>query len=86
MVVAVPFPAVIERHHKEVLPFQDFDDLRRVGRSDNGVAQRGAEPAEYGRPGQEPPDTGRLPAQDLLGQEVDNEPVAAGEVTHESRG
>lgn len=86
MVVAIPFPVVIQGHHKEILAFQDFDDLRRVRRSDNGVAQGGAEPGQYGGPGEEPADLGRLPAQYLFGQEVDNEPVAAGEVTHEFGG
>jgi hypothetical protein len=62
MVVAIPFPVVIQGHHKEILAFQDFDDLRRVRRSDNGVAQGGAEPGQYGGPGEEPADLGRLPA------------------------
>ena len=83
MVVAVPLPGVIEWHDEEILSLQDFDDLRRVGRSDHRVAQRRAEPVEDGRPGQELPGLLRLTAEYLLGQEVDDEAVVAGELADE---
>ena len=56
MVIAVPLPVVVKRHEEQVLAFEHVDDLRSVGRADDGVAQRGAEPAQNGGPRQELPD------------------------------
>jgi hypothetical protein len=69
MVEAVPLPFVIEWHEEQVVTLDDFDDLRRVSRPSDGVAQRGAEPVEDGGPGHEQPDLLGLAAQYLLGQD-----------------
>ena len=50
-----------------------------VGAAGDGVAQRPGEPVEDGGAEQEVADLARLPGQHLVGQVVDDEPVAAGE-------
>ena len=84
MVIAVPLPIVIKRHEEEVLPLEDVDDLRRVDRADDGVAQRRAEPAENGGAREELADLARLAAEYLLGEIVNDEPVVASELADES--
>src|SRR6202034_4505240 len=83
MVIAVPLPMVIKRHEEEVLPLEDVDDLRRVGRADDGVAQRRAEPAENGGAREEMADLARLAAESLYREIVNDEPVVAGELADE---
>src|ERR1039457_6245441 len=77
-VVAEPPPILVKWHDEEILSLQDLDDLRRVGRPDNRVAQRRTEAVENGRPREELPHLIRLAAEHLLGQKVDDEPVVAG--------
>jgi hypothetical protein len=83
MVVAEPLARVVERHDEEIFPLEHVDDRGRAGRPVNGFAERGAEAAENRGPREELPDFGRLPAQDLLSQEVDDEPAVAGEMVDE---
>src|SRR5580704_18716393 len=83
MVVAVPQPFVVQWHNEKVVMFDDINDLRRVGRPGDGVAQRCTEPVQNGGPGQELPDLGGLAAEHFFRQEVDNEAVVAGELADE---
>ncbi|MGH3232412.1 MAG: hypothetical protein ACRDOH_03980 [Streptosporangiaceae bacterium] len=83
-VITEPLPDLVERHDEQVLPVQDADNLRRVGRPDDGIAERRAETAENGRPREELADVGRLAAEHLLGQEVGDKPVVAAELADES--
>src|SRR6516225_7277104 len=83
VVVSVPLQGVVQRHDEQVFPLEDLDQVRRAGRFGDGVAQRRAEPAEDGGPGEKLPYLARLAAQYLFGQEVDDEPVVAVELADE---
>src|SRR6266498_1139134 len=52
VVIAEPLPILVKWHDEEVLAVQHLDDLARVGRSDDGVAQRRTESAENRGPGE----------------------------------
>src|SRR5262249_51757247 len=75
VVVPEPLPGVIERDYEQVFTLEDVQNPHRVGRPGDGVAERGAEPAEDGGPRQELTYLAWLAAEHLLGQEVDHEPV-----------
>jgi len=82
-VIAEPPASIVERDNEQVFPVEDVDDLCRAGRTDHGIAERRAKPAENGCPHEELPDLGRLAAEHLLGQEVGDEPVVAAELADE---
>src|SRR5271165_2734648 len=83
MVIAVPLPMLVQRYDKEILPLQSSDYFHRVGRPGHRITERRTESVENGRPSQELPDIARQAAEYLLGEEVDNEPVVAGELADE---
>ena len=83
VVVPVPLPVVVEWHQEEILPVEHLDDPRGTRRPGDHVAERGAEPGQHRGPGQELLDLGGLAAEHLLGQEVHDEPVVAGELPDE---
>src|SRR5690348_13375420 len=80
VVISVPLPGVVQRDDEQVFPLEDLDQVRRAGRFGDGGAQRRAEPAEDGGPGEKLLHLARLAAQYLLSQEIDDEPVVAGEL------
>ena len=82
-VIAEPLPRVIKRHDEEIFTFEYVDDLGRIVRPDNGIAQRRAEPAENRGARKESPGLGRLAAEYLLGQEVDDKSIVASEFADE---
>src|SRR5271169_6605718 len=83
MVIAVPLAVIVERYEEEVLALQEVNDICRVSGPGNRVAQRRAEPVQHGRPREEPPDVARLPAEHLLAEKVDDEPIVAAELADE---
>src|SRR5260370_13619515 len=60
VVIAVPLPDLVKGHDEEVLALEDADDLRRVRRPGDGVAEWRAEPVENGGPHEELPDVGGI--------------------------
>ncbi len=79
VVVAVPPPLVVERHHEQVAPLQRLQHLRAAGVRGHRVAQRAGEAFEHGGAEQEVADVGRLLVQHLRHQVVDDVAVVAGE-------
>ena len=70
---------MVERDHEQVAAFQVLQHLRAVGAAGDGVAQGPGESVEDGGAEQEVADALGLPGQHLVGEVVDDEPVAAGE-------
>jgi len=83
MVITEPLPALVERDQEQVLALEQLDDRGRVRRAGDGVTERRAEPGEDGGPRQEPAHLLRLLAEHVVHQEIDDEPVVAGELAHE---
>ena len=85
VVVAVPRTLGVQRDQEQVVPLQVREHRGAPALSADGVAQGAGEPVEHRGPQQEVADVGRLTRQDLVGQVVQDEPVAAGERLDEVR-
>ena len=79
VVVAVPGALGVERDNEEVSPLEVRQRPRALGAAGDGVAQRAVEPVEDGGAEQEVANLRGLPGKNLVGQVVDDEPVATGE-------
>ena len=77
-VVSVPLAVSIQWDDEEVGPLERFQDGRRPGAAEHGVAQRPGQPIEDRGPDQERPPVGGQSIQHLRGEEVDDVPVVAG--------
>ena len=84
MVVAPPAPDIVELHHEQAGPVHLFEQFLAVVAAGDRVAQRPAEAFQHRRL-EEEVRRSRLPFEDLLGQVVQDVPVAAGEGGHEAR-
>ena len=84
VVVAVPAPAVVERHQEQVGPVEGLQHRLAVVLAGDGVAQRAAQPAQDRGLQQEAPDLLGLTLQHLLGQVVDDVAVVPGEARDEA--
>jgi hypothetical protein len=83
VMIAVPLPALVQRCQEEVLSLEHRYDRGRVGQAGDGIAQRTAESAENRGPGEKLADLVWLMAEHVLDQEIDDEPVVAGELADE---
>src|SRR5829696_3311665 len=83
VVVAVPGALVVE-HNEEVATLEIRQRLPTLGAAGGGVAQPPVESVEDGGAEQEVTNLRGLPGQNLVGQVVDDEPVAAGERRNEA--
>jgi hypothetical protein len=79
VVVAVPLPAVVERHQEQVGVLQAHEPAPAPRAAGDGVAQRPGESFEDRRLEQEAPDVLGQARQHLLGEVVDDVAVVAGE-------
>ena len=79
VVVAVPGALRVERDDEEVAALEVLQHPGAVGAAGDRVAQGAGEPVEDGGAEQEVADLGGLAGQHLVGEVVDDEPVAAGE-------
>ena len=86
VVVPVPAATVVERDEEEVRPVEPFDHGGAVGATGHRVAGLGGEPIEDRRVEQERADLLGLVLEHLLGEEVDDEAVVAGEAGDEVGG
>ena len=84
MVVAPPAPDVVELHHEQTGPVHLFEQFLAVVAAGDRVAERPAETFQDRRLEEEVPEVLPLPAENLLGQVVQDVPVAAGEGGHET--
>ena len=78
-VVAVPLALVVERDEEQVGPLDRAEHRRRAAPADDRVAQRGAQPVEDRRPGEEPQLSRRERRRDLGAQVVLDVPIAIAE-------
>ena len=79
VVVAEPGALGVERHDEQVVALEVLQHRAAVGLAGDRVAQGTGEPVEDGGAEQELAHLGGLPGQHLVGEVVDDEPVAAGE-------
>ena len=79
VVVAVPGAFRIERHHEQVVALELLQRAGRAGAAGHRVAQGTGELVEERSTEQERVHLAGLPGQHLVGEVVDDEPVAAGE-------
>ena len=79
VVVAVPGALGVERDDEEVPTLEVRQRLGAAGAAGDGVAQRAVKSVEDCGAEQEVANLRRLPGEHLVGQVVDDEPVAAGE-------
>ncbi len=79
MVVAEPAALVVERDDEQVLALEGLQHQLTVGAESQGVAQTAAQLVEHGGVEQEGAYLVRLPAQNLLNQVVEDEPMASRE-------
>ena len=86
MVIAEPLPGVVEWHDEEVFPFEDVDNLGRVGRSGHGITQRRAKSAQDRGAHEKLPHLARLAAEHLLGQKLFDKPAVAAELADDVTG
>ena len=85
VVVAVPGALGVQRDHEQVGALEVRQHRGAAGLPADRVAQGAGEPVEDRGAQQEVAHLGRLAGQDLVGQVVDDEPVAAGERLDEVR-
>lgn len=78
VVVAVPAAVGVERDEEQVVPLEAAEDPGGVGASGQRVAERTREALEHRGREQEVAQLRGLPGEDLVGQVVEDEPVAAG--------
>ena len=86
MVIAVPAPSPVEGDEEQVCLFDGLEEVRRVGSLEHGVAERGAQPAEHGRAGEELDHLLREAGDVLVAEVVRDEAVAATESRRGCRG
>jgi hypothetical protein len=86
VVIAPPDAYLIQRDQEQTLPFGLLEQYLAAVPAGHGVAQRAAEPLQHRGLQQELPHLSALPVEHLLGQVVQDVPVAAGERGHESSG
>ena len=79
VVVAVPGALPVERDKKEVAALEVLQHPGAVGATGDSVTQRTGESVEDGGAEQEVADLCGLSGKNLVGEVVDDEPVAAGE-------
>ena len=84
--VAIPLAAVIQRDQEQVSALQRRQLGLATVLAGDGIAQRAAQPVQDGGLQEEVLDMLGLALQDLLGQEVDDVPVIAGEAVDERGG
>ena len=83
VVVAPPPALLVERDQEQAGPLDRLQQLLAVRAPDHRVAERAAQPVEDRGLQQERAQLGGLAFQDLLGEVVEHEPVAAGELRDE---
>ena len=83
VVVAPPATLLVERDQEQAGPLHRLQHLLAVGAPDDRIAERAGQPLQDRRLQQERPQLLGLPLQHLLGQVVQHEPVAAGELLDE---
>ena len=80
VVVAVPLPLPVERHHEAVRALERLERLRRPGRLQHGVAETAAHPHQDRGALEELRFGFRQPREELEAEVLGHEPVAAGQV------
>ena len=83
LVETEPRAITVERHQEQVGAFEVVEDRRAVTASQQVVAQSSREPVQHRDVEDEVPQPLRMPAEDLLGEVVPDEPVAPAEAVHE---
>ncbi len=86
VVIAPPAAQLIQRDQEQPRPFGLLEQRLAALAAGDGVAQRAAEPVQHRGLEQERPQLPVLPLEHLLGQVVQDIPVAAGERGHEAGG
>ena len=86
VVIAVPGTLSVERDHEQVAALEVLEHPGAVGVAGDGVTQWSGESLEHGCAEQEVADLRWLPGEDLVGQVVDDEPVAPRERLDERGG
>src|SRR5262249_24264954 len=85
VMIAIPPPLLVQRDHKEIRPFKGLEPRLASRVFGHSLAERGAEALEDRGAQQKRLDRCRLPGENLFGEIIQREAVAAGKGSEERR-